>query len=115
MDFGSRSLPYEGRGYFEPDKYAIADETWQNVFAAANDIISRCIRTPKDGDPSRGSPGWATVRSGDSKVGRIVVGFFSRSSAINDLYGPNGHPLMNGAGNSTREENPGVIDSIETT
>ena len=77
-DFGPDSLPTRGGGYHPPYQGPIQKlSTWSHILRVAEPLYSGCMSMAGGAEA-----GWAIVSDG------IVVSFWRRNSAMNEMYGP---------------------------
>ena len=81
-DFGFNSLPTRDGGYHPPNEGPRQKlSTWSHIFRVVDPLYYGCMHEPDMDDA-----GYSIVAGG------IVVAFWSRNSAMNEMYGP-GIPL----------------------
>lgn len=108
-DFSGAALPLPPpqKGALTPSTSRFEKASWAQIFDAANNILSACVRAPS---ASLVQSGWATVPpTKPMDEAGIVVAFWSRNSAIDGLYGPGvvvvGQPMGgDGGGNETETD-----------
>ncbi len=91
-DFDFESLPTRSGEYYPPNRGPIQKlSTWSHIFRVAEPLYYGCIYGPDKDDA-----GWSIVAGG------IVVAFWPRNSAMDEMYGPNVRSSI---------ENPNVTDA----
>ena len=77
-DFGPNSLPTRSGEYRPPNRGPIEKlSTWSHIFRAAESLYNGCMS-----EAGRAKAGWSIISDG------IVVSFWPRDSAMNEMYGP---------------------------
>ena len=78
-DFGPNSLPTRGGGYHPPNRGPYQKlSTWSHILRVVDPLYNGCTS-----EAGGAEAGWSMVSDG------IVVSFWPRSSAMNEMYGPN--------------------------
>ena len=92
-DFGPDSLPTRGGGYYPPNRGPYQKlSTWSHILRVVDPLYNSC-----PSEAGGAEAGWSMVSDG------IVVSFWPKDSAMNEMYGPGSRPSI---------ESPNVTDVL---